>query len=273
MARSFIGTNFLHSVDAPFTATPAAFAMWIFPTEATASRLIYVKDYVNGDYIGMGFNADLSVSCNVYDGATGASATSPAGSIKLNQWQHIFGQAASSTNRTIWIDGVLQNTETTSITATISATQRFDIASYNNESTLCFIGYMAEVAVWDAQFSAIWPMMLSGKFGVPFGELSGLPIRVRPDLCRGYWPLYGGPTTEYDFSYSARHMPNAGATAPGIVPHPEILSSSRGTETFEHIARGLYLKRHRYLWTPYASGVQRKRAGTRGRLPYFQYAN
>lgn len=90
----------------------------------------------------------------IWNGASNYSVQATT-NIEDDQWHHVMLVYVPSTSLSIYVDGTLENTNTTSIPSSINnANTNINIGRFGN-GTFALTGNIDEVAVWDSDLSAI----------------------------------------------------------------------------------------------------------------------
>jgi hypothetical protein len=151
MAYNFVSASSqrLTTAAAPTTAAPLTIACWYkHGTAAVQDPLSLSSSTTNYFSISSRGNG-AAVDFLVNDGTGNAGARSTSNAI-LNSWNHACGVAASSTSRTIYLNGGSSATNTTSRTPTVSSV----IIGARFSTTAPFNGDIAEVGIWNAALTA-----------------------------------------------------------------------------------------------------------------------
>ena len=107
----------------------------------------------------------------------------------VNTWHHAAAVFASTTSRTIYLDGVAGTTDTTSIAAATPGETGIGFYNPSTGNAQFMSGLIGEAAVWSASLDQ--------------GEITALaagmsPRMVRPGALAAYWPLLGVFSPEID---------------------------------------------------------------------------
>ena len=167
--------NFLRLGSAPITAPPFTCAAWVYLT----------ANVLSGDilFIGQSSGATNTNTFRLLAGSTavalanGGVATSAA--LPLNTWTHVAGVWASSTSRSVYVNGTGKVTNTTS--ATPGSIDRTSIGKRDNAANDGGLaGNFAEWGLWNAALDDAEIAALGA--GIP-------PINVRPQSLISYLPM------------------------------------------------------------------------------------
>ncbi len=220
-------------------ASVVSISLWIFPNSFGGSTIVDGDDVLTVWHSSTA--ACFGFRCNRSTGPTddsghislrrlgtdGASVGNRCGAtaIPTGQWTHIGGimPMDGATFPDIYKNGLNDNSATGASAAT-SGTFLYQNSSPRDESigmaaqvgsgpisiTRQFDGYIAEVALWAGDIGASNISSLSKGFS---------PMKVRPDLLRNYYPLYGGSSPEQDIK-GGKGAIIAGALPMG--PHPRV---------------------------------------------------
>lgn len=151
-----------------------------------------------------------------YDGANFAAATTSAG-YSANTWQHVAAVVASTTSRSIYLNGGNAGSNSTLVNTP---------PGLNTTSVGCWIlssapggllsGRLAEVAFWSAALDADEIAALAKGFS---------PLLIRPQSLAAYWPLVGNDSPEPD-RWKNRYDLTL-TNAPAKADHPRLFLPSR----------------------------------------------
>ncbi len=207
-AREFNGSNQYLNI-ASSHGVPITIAAWIY-ADSTASAMA-VGSVTSGSLtrcqLGLG-TGGLPNATTVNTGGTSASAQGASG-ISAGTWYHLVGTFTSSTDRKVFLDGVQQAANTTSITLGTVNRTTIGMRVASNAVGLFWDGRIAEFAVWNATLSDAEIASLAA---------GAKPIRVRPASLRVYVPLAGEASPEINFIGTAATLTNA----PTSVAHPRV---------------------------------------------------
>ena len=193
MARLFndASSQGLYVSSAAVTAVPFTMALWINTDDVTINPVMMSLVNASDDqkYFSLEFRG---AEAGDYVAAVARESTryqtnSTAG-LTANTWHHVCGVFASTTSRTIYLDGGNSATGTDSITPTgINRTSVGYLARYS--PVAYFSGMLAEAAIWNDALTSSEVMSLAKGFS---------PLQIRPTALVNYWPLYGRHATEPD---------------------------------------------------------------------------
>ncbi|RKY12812.1 MAG: hypothetical protein DRP52_04265, partial [Planctomycetota bacterium] len=186
MARLFNGSNeYLELDSTPVTAAPLTIVARFYQDDVStwANRCIagvfdlsspsnwfVLKTKIDG--AGNYIRADTRSSSGWQEVASTAQFSG-------NTWHHAAAVFASSTSRTVYLDGGNSATNTTSVTP--SGIDRISIARLGDSSPGNYMsGRVAEVAMYNAALSADEIASLARGFS---------PLLIRTQNLVGYWPL------------------------------------------------------------------------------------
>lgn len=185
MARSFTTNQQLTNASAVLTAAPLTMAAWgNRSSSANNHPILMLSTNSFFDYFALWYRETNKVDFDAVQGASGAPATSTT-SISSSGWHHFAGVASSASSRSIYVDGVNENTNsTTSTPSGVNYTQIGSLAG-----VVYMEGLIAEAAIWSEALDA--------------GEIAALakgvsPLMVRPSALAAYWPLVGRTSPEID---------------------------------------------------------------------------
>lgn len=188
MSRLFDGllNEYLNATSTPVTAAPFTLACLFFSTSLENQTLINVwldgSDYFALHLDGKGgdapFDGELDQITEAQDTQEVNTITSPRW--VRDTWHHACGVWASSTSRTVYLDGANPSTGTTNLTP--DAPDNIFIGRWGS-AALGMDGSIAEVAIWNAVLSAAEVAILAKGFS---------PLFVRPQSLVFYSPLIRG---------------------------------------------------------------------------------
>jgi hypothetical protein len=179
------------------TATPQTLVVWVRPsvTNGSGKTLLTTTGAANHYQL-----AGISVGLNRWYVASraggsesyAASLTPPA----LNQWTHIAAVFASGTSRVIYVNGVPEGTNATSVSPTLTAMSlgiRCDGGFPNSGSPSIFEGDLALAAIYNVALTTSEIEQLAGG-GSPAKAVH--PTKIRPQSLIAEWSLDGGTAFE-----------------------------------------------------------------------------
>jgi len=221
MARDFNGTDqFLGRTGAVAGVEPLTMAGWFSCDQNTAIQGIVSqgRNSTSSGWLGLWVRGDLAgknVSAGKQQNTSGAAHSLSLTAYTVGQWHHVAGVYPATNSRTVYLDGVAGNTETTNL-ASASAGRTAIGALYKNVGSNFFDGRVAEVGIWNVALTAVEITALSR--GVS-------PRRIRPESLVGYWPVWGLSSPEPAFMSGALNMTLFGATEPAQANHPPVTMS------------------------------------------------
>lgn len=184
MARNFddAASDNLDTLSTPVTGAPFTLSAWIRPETAMNGAVFGLYDDGvtggNQERFEMNIRSGGNVRFNVRDSA-GISNANTSDDYSINQWNHVCAVARSATDRSIFLDGDGEGTNTTSRTPanidSIGIGQRV-----NND--VPFDGDIGHCAMWDIDLTD--------------GEVASLaagvsPLYIRRDNLVYYCPING----------------------------------------------------------------------------------
>ena len=209
MARLFNGTTqYLETTTVPAVGPPVSFAAWIRPSSLAASAIIGVSrnsGTTQRAYLGLSA-AGLITAISQSSGTTRTASTSAATS--ASTWAHACAVFASSTSRSVYLNGASKGTNTQNSSPTGLNRGNIGMVYAGTSASLFFPGDIAEVACWNVALTD--------------GDAALLAKGVSPYLVKGnnllaYWPLVGRYSPEislfggFDLTLTA---------APTVSDHP-----------------------------------------------------
>ena len=185
MARLFDdGSNeYLELASAIMTVTPLSMACWFYSDDDTVTQaLMGIGDGDAGTYDGFLIVADGAFAGDPLDAIvlvnqTPFTAVSSVG-YSTNTWHHACGVFASSTSRTIYLDGGNSGTEVT--LATPAGVDTTAIGRLPGFAAWEVSGRVAEAAMWNVALTAADAVVLAAGYS---------PLFVRPQNLVAYWSL------------------------------------------------------------------------------------
>ena len=222
MARSFDGAADYYSLAANLTSGAQTFAGWFFADSSAANNTILATGNSGGSatnfrVLRAGSTGNLETVIN--DGVGTSTASSTVG-YSTGVWNHGAAVFASSTSRTVYLNGGNSATETTS--GTPSGLNRTAVgAKLGNTASGFFDGHLADVAAWNIALSAADIASLALGFS---------PLLIRPDALIFYMPMWGYGSPEPDLRGGQVYTVN-GAPAVGTT-NPRVFYPSRGGARF-----------------------------------------
>jgi hypothetical protein len=209
MGYDFNGTNgfIVNTTAAPLTTLPCTIACWFGGTNAEG-HLVNICNNLRLALLPTGILRINSVDNGTPTQAETITATNGNGS-----WEHACGVFASTTSRTVYLNGFGAGTNTTSSAPT--GFTRFQIGARRNSNTtdtFFGLGRIADVGVWDAALTDTEIQSLAKGVACPF---------VRPQNLVFYAPLVRDL-----LDISKTNLPltiSGGVTVSTVgVPHPRI---------------------------------------------------
>lgn len=197
------------------TGAPFTMGAWAkTPTDTLSHPIVQLGDDATAEnrfsLNFQGNDAGDPLRISALDGTT-ASADTTTG-YSPDTWHHALAVVASTTSRTVYIDGGSAATDTTSITPTgvdhLSIGYSADSTPFYGDTTI------AEVALWNVALSAEDAAMLAA--GVS-------PLLVRPDALVSYFPLHDSSSTSMDVV--GRYEATWTGT-PAVADHPRVIYPS-----------------------------------------------
>lgn len=153
MAYSFTAASsqYLSTISSPASGSPMTISIWAKPTASnTAAISVGVSGGTHRNQLtvaGSNFWSATQVGSTTTANANGTSAA-------INNTRNICGVFNSSTSRNIYVDGVLEGSNTQNI-GTQNAADSIIIGSrYNTTLGSYYSGWIAEVGIWNAALTA-----------------------------------------------------------------------------------------------------------------------
>lgn len=161
-SRQFVETSaqFMGSTTAPVTTYPCTIAAWYKPSNTTSNHsIVYIGSTTDARRFLLYRNASgsgnvIRASAVPDGGGAGADAVGTTAVSDTARWYHVVGVFASATSRKVYVDGVPDGTNTTSITTT--SLNRFAIGARGFPVPTWGVyanGKISEVSVWNVALS------------------------------------------------------------------------------------------------------------------------
>ena len=157
---------------------PFALSCWFFPTNTTGTKdLVHVRQSVGPASYWLG-TSGTSVVASTWNGTI--SVTASRAGININRWNQAIARFNSNTQRLVHINGSIGTINTTS--SGQGTNQQIDtlILGVADGAQRFFTGYMAHVAIWNAD--------LSDSDSASLGR-GASPLSVRPANLVAYYPI------------------------------------------------------------------------------------
>lgn len=169
----FSTSNYITINSALVAAAPLSIAVW-FKTTLGGNMVVFNDVSQNNNYFGI---YPVGIYARGGGGVTdGVSATT---SYTTNTWQHACGVFASTTSRSVYLNGGSKATSTTSVSP-VNLT-KINIGVYRTTSPVDpFSGSMAEIGIWNAALTDDEVASLADGF---------TPNQIRPQSLVAYLPL------------------------------------------------------------------------------------
>jgi hypothetical protein len=198
-AVSFSGANkdsFITSSFSEVSSTPFTISTWVKTTSTANEAAVFLGNGASGSQYHI-IRVQGGVGRANSRNGTEVQCSGTSG-IADGQWHHLVGVYASPTDRKIYVDGVLERSNTTSV-AGMSLT-RFGIGALtrntpHNPADL-FNGEIDEVALWDRDFSAADVAALRGLTLLGGGNAGDLESLIAAFNAQGV-ALIKGVSWEY----------------------------------------------------------------------------
>lgn len=222
MARAFTsaGSKSLIATSAAVTAAPMTLAAWANPNNTTDAHIVLavldsgVAD-PNSDSFYISFTGSAGGDpVQAFTAESGTfSGASTSTSFSAGVWQHACGVFASTTDRSVFLNGAGKGTNATlrnpsGITRTSIGFWETSAASFPANASV------AEAAIWNAALTDDEVAVLAAGI---------CPLFVRPTKLVGYWPLFGrgGATANEEDWIGERLMVQT--NSPAVADHPRII--------------------------------------------------
>lgn len=184
-------SEYLTSSSPMVTAAPFTIAGWIRRgNSATTQNMFGLGLSTSLKFFGISWNgADFKPRAQHYDGTNNGIATGTT-VVAVGDVVHLCGVFASTSSRSIYVNGVLETTDTT-VVGNAFTPDRFDLATLDNGAgkTDHLEGDLWEWAVWNVALTAPEIAALGKRFAPPL---------IRPQSLLSYYPMFGNDATEVD---------------------------------------------------------------------------
>lgn len=221
MARLFddAASEYLETDSAPITATPFTMACWFYSDDVTAAQvLMWVgdKDTTNA-YVRISAQGDVAgdpVRFTLAPGGGSLHANTSTG-YSADTWHHACAVAATSSDRSVFIDGGSEGTNTTS--DFVPGEDRVAIGrTADSTPALYMSGRIAEATIWNIALSNAEVALLAK--GVH-------SLLIQPENIVAYWPLIRDDDRDWvgGFDLTAFNTPSV-ANHPPKVQSPLLAS-------------------------------------------------
>jgi hypothetical protein len=187
MSFFFNGTGGIH-LGARYSTGPLNFvvsypfsiSVWFFPTDLTSGvqrDIVHLEDNATSnsywiDHLGS------TLRVNTWNGTSVTSGQTIT--IRLNRWNHALARFVSNTSRFIQLNGGTPGSSATNSNQTSQRINALNIGQAENQTRL-FQGYVAHVAIYNANLQNDYGVMLAGGAN---------PLSVRPSNLIAYFPLH-----------------------------------------------------------------------------------
>jgi hypothetical protein len=225
MARSFNnGTQYLSVSSTPVTAAPLTISTWFY---AAATNDLYVTLFISdtgaSNYFGLYINNAAAKTAAVACVSDSEDVIDSTTTFSVNTWNHTAAVFASSTSRSVYLNGGGKATSTNSKVP--GSLNRINVgANFDSPSVLDPMnGRLAEVGIWNAALTDDEVTSLSK--GVS-------PLKVRPASLVAYWPLYGNASPEPSYSRNSTDYSLTLNGSPTQVDHPPVSAPWAGSFGF-----------------------------------------
>lgn len=186
MARNFNGSSaYLEAASAVVTAEPLTMACWFLPYDVTSSYILMsvaeFASFSRHQLTCSGATAGDPVrvaSVNSTGATSGVAATTTGYTSGI--WHHACGVFASSSSRSVYLNGASSATDTAAVTVGSLNRTAIGTGRYNSTTNSPFLGCVAEVAFWNIALNAVEVAQLARGFS---------PSSIRPQNLVFYNPL------------------------------------------------------------------------------------
>ena len=206
------GDSFINDTFSAVTAMPVTASVWIKTTDTQKDGIVYVGDGATGNsyYLIGSQNGQARVVARNPAEVIGAGTTI----INDGGWHHVLAVYSSSAERTLYIDGVFQTTNTTEVADLLPT--RFGLGALTRNTPHApvdlFTGEVDDVSLWDRIFTPADAAALNGLGVLGAGNAADLDV-----LMAGY----NGQTTATidgkDWEYTTGLIGTIGTTGGSVI--------------------------------------------------------
>jgi len=170
----FSTSNYVRILTALSSGQPLTLAAWVYSTSTATQNIIVNNAPTNASSVGIALSGSSVIA---YTNSAVATTTS---NYSINQWQHICAVFASTTNRSVFLNGGSKGTNT-ALQATVGL-DRTNIGVFGSGTTVGdpLIGQIAEVGIWNVALEDSEVASLFKGF---------TPAQIRPQSLVAYLPL------------------------------------------------------------------------------------
>ena len=190
-SMEFDGTDDYLQLSEPFNYTNHTICAWVYNDAVETNEIFSASDSVNAGIRLM--TRSTGVFRYRLDDANIESGT---GSFVANKW-YFIAATYDGTNAKIYVNGVLENTVSTTKTFSTTTNARIGSQSYNVGAL--YDGNITEVGTWDRTLTALEVASLYNQ-GMPTDLLVSRGDYVATNLV-GYWKMGDGTNDEYPVIY------------------------------------------------------------------------
>lgn len=221
MSRTFNGTSdYLENPAAVVGAVPMTLACWFIPPQSsgTSRALMSIGDAAADTRVYLWLNGAFGGRLTASTVAVGGGGGAAGGIVPTQkEWVHGCGVFASSTSRSVYANGILGGTNSSSAvlgTPTVTTIGAQYVAGVRGGF---MAGSIAEAAVWSAALTDDEVMLLGRGYS---------PQLIRPGSLVSYWPL-GGQSSPAEIDLKGRFDATVNGAKPAIGSRPSLLPRTR----------------------------------------------
>ena len=218
-SRQFTETSaqFAGSTTVPVTTYPCTISAWYKPANTTSNHsIVYLGSTTDARrlllYRTRSLDGNVMRASSIPDGGgSGSDATGSTAITDTTRWYHVAAVFASSTSRKVYVDGVIEATDTTAIATT--SLNRYAIGARGSPVPtwgLYSNAKIAEVAVWNIALTDAEVLQLAK---------GAKPQWIQPTALRSYIPLHTGLSPELDLAGGTIGLTNSPAQS---TDHPPV---------------------------------------------------
>lgn len=208
-SRQFTETSgqFMARTTAPVSTYPCTLAAWYKPSNLTSNHVIvYVGSATDARrfmiYKMSNAGGNVARASSVPDGGgAGSDAVGTTAMTDTTRWYHVVGVWTSSTSRKIYVDGVLEATDTNSVATT--SLNRFALAARGNPAPT--YGLYANAKIAEA---GVWNVALTDAEVLQLAKGAN-PQWIQRTALVAYVPLWTGLSPDLDLTGNTLGLTNA----------------------------------------------------------------
>lgn len=208
-SRQFVETSaqFAGSTTVPVTTYPCTISAWYKPSNNTSNHtIVYIGSTTDSRRFlvyrtGSSGTNLIRASATPDGGGGGSDAIGTTAITDTTKWYHVAAVFASATSRKVYVDGVIEATDTTAVTTT--SLNRYAIGARG-----------APVPTWGVYANAkiaevgVWNIALADNEILQLAK-GAKPQWIQPTSLRSYIPLHTGLSPDLDLAGGTIGLTNA----------------------------------------------------------------